>query len=177
MALTKLTEDLDIISKLSDEPNDSDGLTAAQLKAKFDEAGNKIKTYLNSVLTEELQAEGGAANVGIDYIEAISTAQTVQDALAALATMAQQSAQGVVSDGSITTPKLANGAVTKPKLAENSVGTANLENGAVTNAKTDFTAGFAPAGPLVLTSGVHYFASASELPSAAVTGQLAFVKV
>lgn len=57
MALTKLSKDLDIISKLSDEPNDSDGLTAEQLKAKFDESGNSIKDYINNTLTPEIDAE------------------------------------------------------------------------------------------------------------------------
>lgn len=54
MSLTKLTEDLNIIQALDDEPNDVGGLTAAQLKAKFDQAGGAIKTYLNETLTPEL---------------------------------------------------------------------------------------------------------------------------
>lgn len=53
MALTKLAEDLNIVSALDNEPNDVTGLTAEQLKAKFDEAGNKIKTYINNTLTTE----------------------------------------------------------------------------------------------------------------------------
>ena len=54
MSLTKLTADLNIIQALDDEPNDVGGLTAAQLKAKFDQAGGAIKTYLNGTLTPEL---------------------------------------------------------------------------------------------------------------------------
>ena len=38
MALTEFQDDLNIIQKLDDEPNDVGGLTAAELKAKFDEA-------------------------------------------------------------------------------------------------------------------------------------------
>lgn len=45
-----LNGDLNIIQKLDDEPNDVGGLTSAQLKAKFDEAGNTIKTYINDTL-------------------------------------------------------------------------------------------------------------------------------
>ena len=41
--LEYLNGDLNIIQKLDDEPNDVGGLTSAQLKAKFDEAGNVIK--------------------------------------------------------------------------------------------------------------------------------------
>jgi hypothetical protein len=36
--LTRLTDDLNVIQKLDDEPNDVGGLSAAELKAKFDEA-------------------------------------------------------------------------------------------------------------------------------------------
>lgn len=54
MPLTYFTEDMDIIQKLDDQPNDIGGLSADQLKAKFDEGGNKVKTYLNSSLLPEL---------------------------------------------------------------------------------------------------------------------------
>jgi len=59
MALTKLTENLNNIQALHDKPNTADGLTADQLKAKFDKAGNDIKTYINDTLTEELDATIG----------------------------------------------------------------------------------------------------------------------
>ena len=54
MSLTKMTADLNIIQALADKPNVSDGLSAQQLKAKFDESGNTIQTYINSTLTEEI---------------------------------------------------------------------------------------------------------------------------
>ena len=54
MALTKLLADVENIQKLSDKPNEIDGLTSAELKEKFDKAGADIKTYLNSTLTTEL---------------------------------------------------------------------------------------------------------------------------
>lgn len=62
-------------------------------------------------------------------------------------------------------------------LPEGSVNTATLADGAVTNDKTDFSEGFAPAGAIVLTKNVHYFDSEADLPDDAVEGQLAFVKV
>lgn len=58
MALTNLTRDLNIISALDDEPNDVGGLTAAQLKAKYDEAAGIIKTFLNNTLIPELTNDG-----------------------------------------------------------------------------------------------------------------------
>lgn len=36
MAMNGFTKDMNIIQKLNDEPNDRDGLTAGELKAKFD---------------------------------------------------------------------------------------------------------------------------------------------
>lgn len=50
LEIESLNGDLNIIQKLDDEPNDVGGLTSAQLKAKFDEAGNTIKTYINDTL-------------------------------------------------------------------------------------------------------------------------------
>ena len=54
MALTKLTASVNNIQQLSDKPNETDGLTSAELKERFDRAGATIKTYLNEVLTAEL---------------------------------------------------------------------------------------------------------------------------
>jgi hypothetical protein len=54
MALTKFLTNVNNISALSDRPNEIDGLTSAELKARFDKAGGDIKTYINEVLTEEV---------------------------------------------------------------------------------------------------------------------------
>lgn len=54
MAITYFTEDLNIIQKLDDQPNDVGGLSADELKEKFDESGNKIKDFLNNTLIPEL---------------------------------------------------------------------------------------------------------------------------
>lgn len=50
LVIPGLDDDMDIIQKLDDEPNDVGGLTAAELKAEFDKAGNIIKEYLNGTL-------------------------------------------------------------------------------------------------------------------------------
>lgn len=57
MSLTKFETDMNIISRLDDEPNDVGGLNSAQLKAKFDEAGLAIQHYLNEVLLPSIQKE------------------------------------------------------------------------------------------------------------------------
>lgn len=54
MAFTQLTTDMDIIVKLPDNPNSDAGLSAAQLKAKFDEGGKAIKAFINDTLLDEV---------------------------------------------------------------------------------------------------------------------------
>lgn len=58
MAFEKFNKDMKIISALDDEPNDVGGLTAAALKAKFDEGGEAIKRYLNDTLIPAIVADG-----------------------------------------------------------------------------------------------------------------------
>ncbi|NLC92047.1 MAG: hypothetical protein GX677_01050, partial [Treponema sp.] len=70
MALTKFTDDVEIIQALSNTPNATEGLTADQLKAKFDEATGKIKTYINDTLTAEVDTKIDAVE---DVIEAVDT--------------------------------------------------------------------------------------------------------
>lgn len=53
MSLTKLTENLNNVSNLSDKPS----LQADELKAVFDKAGNTIKDYINETLTEDINKE------------------------------------------------------------------------------------------------------------------------
>lgn len=56
MALTTLTTDLNVIAALDNYPPDDAGMTPAILKAKFDQAPNAIKTYINDTLIPELEA-------------------------------------------------------------------------------------------------------------------------
>lgn len=127
MAFTQFTQDMDIIAALSDEPNDYDGLDAAALKAKFDEGGNKIKEYINTVLLAQLAGTSAAANLGITPITGLS-ATTVQTALAAIFASAKDKS---IADGAITTAKLADTAVTGPKIAANAVDNTKLATDAV----------------------------------------------
>lgn len=50
MSLTKLTENLNNVSSLPDKP----ALNSNELKQVFDESGNTIKEYINTILTEEM---------------------------------------------------------------------------------------------------------------------------
>lgn len=51
MSIQKLTEDLNIIAGLDNQPT----LTPTQLKAKFDEASNIIKDYINNTLVDAIE--------------------------------------------------------------------------------------------------------------------------
>lgn len=87
MALTQLTSNLNIIQALDRYPNANNGLTYAQLQAKFDEAAGLIKTFLNSTLIAELgsttDGSSGADNVGATAIANL-TGTTVQSLLESL---------------------------------------------------------------------------------------------
>lgn len=133
--LTKLLADLSIISLLDDEPNDVGGLSAEELKAKFDEAANTIKDYINETLLPELASEIGAGNIGITTIAGVTGAENVQAALEKLELQLIDMTQGAVADGSINADKLADGAVTAAKLANLAVTAAALSAGAVETAK------------------------------------------
>lgn len=143
--LTKLTDDLNIIALLDNEPNDVGGLSAEELKAKFDEGSLIIQKYINEVLIPELAGENGAANIGITTVPALTGAETVQAALEAIERQMAEMTQGSVADGAIITQKLADGAVTAEKMAADAVGseaiaalavlTAKLADNAVTAAK------------------------------------------
>lgn len=107
MSLPKMTTAVDNISKLDTRPNAVNGLTADELKAKFDKAPEDIKRFLNEVLipaldgaitldalgavpeTRKVNGQALSADVtldaaSIDYAGAISGAANVKEALEAL---------------------------------------------------------------------------------------------
>ncbi len=131
MALTRLTDDLDIISVLDNEPNDVGGLSADAFKAEFDKAGNIIKKYINEVLLTELASAIGAENIGIAKVDGLTGISTVQAALAKIEKQMADMTQGAVADASISTEKLSDLAVTTAKLAAACVTAAKLAAGAV----------------------------------------------
>ncbi len=114
MALTTMTDDLNIIAALDDEPNDVGGLTASQLRAKFDEGSNDIKTYINDTHIPELDAEH------LPYI--YGSANTIKD-------MMENLTVGVMPDDSVTTAKLEDESVTAAKIEDGAVTSEKLASG------------------------------------------------
>lgn len=115
MALTKLTENLNVIQSLADKP----ALTAAELKQAFDTASNSIKTYLNETLTDELDTilgelasgetdlETALGEVQIAVGDAASSITTINTTLAGL----KSGATTKITIGSSVPSSLSNGEV------------------------------------------------------------------
>ena len=59
MAIAILTENLAVHQSMADEPNGDDGITAGELKAKFDQAALAIQKYLNETVVPAVNAAGG----------------------------------------------------------------------------------------------------------------------
>jgi len=111
MSLPKLTENLNKVSSLAEKPT----LTAQQLQAVFDEAGNAIKDYINDVLTTAIeQSITSTVQANKTTVENVLTSTSTTNALS--------SAQGKVLKGLID--ELESG---KQKLI--STGTSTPEGG------------------------------------------------
>lgn len=114
MAFTKITKDMHIIAALDDEPNDVGGLSAAQLKAKFDEGGLEVKDKFNA-LVDALEA-GGAESIGATMPDG-ATEGSVQDVLDYIHSEVGSAVLGQIPDASITGVKLVDGTIPNEKLA------------------------------------------------------------
>lgn len=133
MAFTQVSKDMDIIAALDDEPNDVGGLTAAQLKAKFDEGGKALKTYINDTLIPELESSTGGASIGVSASGI--TATKLNAALEELKAAVDEATIGTLPNGSVTTAKIQDGAVSSAKLGASAVSTEKIADEAVTSAK------------------------------------------
>lgn len=162
VTLTQFTDDLNIIAALSDQPNDSDGLDADQLKAKFDESSILIQNYINTVFIPELEeaitnAAAGITQNGISGsvlsegsvtadklnhtsgLEAVTT-NTIRDLAVTTAKIALQAiTTALIADRAVTQQKIALLGVGTPELANKAVTTAKLADGAVSEIKMDST--------------------------------------
>jgi hypothetical protein len=133
MALTTSTDSMAVIAALDDEPNDTGGLTASQLKAKFDEAATALQTYINDTHIPELDAE----HIPYQY----GGGTTIKDEMDSIV------AGGVATD-SITAAMLKSDSVTTAKIADGNVTTNKIDDAAVTRAKME-------TGVAIITSGSY----------------------
>lgn len=158
MAIPKLTENVSIISQLSDEPNSkgNEGLEGPELKEKFDEAGNIIKSFLNDVLIPYIEGVNGASSVGITEIPGVSGALDVQTALQVLKQQLDNTTTGSIPDNSLGSAKLANGAVIEEKIADSAVTGNKISLGSITDDKisTDKLSGTSLKSKTVATENI-----------------------
>ena len=133
MAFDTMNDDMNIISKLPDEPNDEGGMTASALKATFDKAGTLAKNAINKLIAA-LGASTAAGNIGFSPTAGVNKTN-IQAAIENVQSQIAGVALGSIPDGSITAQQLAAGAVTAAKLADGAVVTEKIADGSVTTGK------------------------------------------
>ena len=137
--LTTLDADVSIISKLDRLPNKSGELTYKELQAKFDEAANIIKDYINDTMLANIEdniSSGGGQMSGSNIVPGtITSTQLATNAVGETNIADYSVTNNKLGAGAVTAGKIDVLAVTNTKLASNSVTEVKIENGAVTNAK------------------------------------------
>lgn len=104
MGLEYLNDDLNIVSRLSNRPSETepDELTPQEFKEKFDEAANIIQKYINERLIPSIKAE----NVPFASVSGNVQGDTVAAAIEWLKDQMAQTQLGQIGDGTITDVKL-----------------------------------------------------------------------
>lgn len=155
MALPKFEKDIGYVSKLSDYPNVLDGLSAAELKARFDQAALDLQAYINNELIPQTETEltkaamgekpegtlnGGDLAIGSVSGDKLAYKTVTNDKIAENAVGMEELADSAVSTEklalkSVTGAKVADKAIEGSHLNDNIVSTAKLRDSSVTNTK------------------------------------------
>jgi hypothetical protein len=143
------------------------------MQSLFDEVRDALNALISAL--NSTASASGAKQIAISPIVGLTGYDNVQDALAGLLAIYEA---GTVTDGSVTTPKLASKAVTTAKIDDGAVDTEQLADGAVTGEKTDFSDGLAFGdatfnGKMILSSDDY----GDELPATPTAGRLFFKRV
>lgn len=101
MSIPTLDTDLSIVQKLDDYPNDVGGLSAAELKAKFDAGSLAVQNYINTVLIPALIA----SNLAFTPTTAIN-ASTIQAAIENVQAQLSSASQGSIPNNTVGMEKL-----------------------------------------------------------------------
>lgn len=106
MGFTRSTTDVKIHQSMSDYPRVEDGISAEELKKKFDAPAEQLQKDLNT-LEKELEDKTGATSLGaMPLSDGDNSGDNVQAKLEYLLGQAQNAVQGQIIDGSITQSKL-----------------------------------------------------------------------
>ena len=112
MALSTYTGATNYIAQLSDQPNDNEGLSAAELKALFDKFGTEFKQYFNETHVPEVETQINAAAQGI-------SADGVDGSLIIDGSVTSDKLSSTSGSEAISTDVIQDEAVTKEKLEQN----------------------------------------------------------
>lgn len=108
MSFTKSTTDISVHQKLGDYPNQDNGMTADELKKKFDYPAETLQKDLNKIV-EELENENATQNIGASKLdENDETENNIQAKLNKIYQATKDVTLGQIPDGTITEKKLAN---------------------------------------------------------------------
>ena len=138
-----MSQGVEIISKMKDRPWEApNGLSADEIKAKFDEAAKLLKSFINSFI-DELGKSSAAKNIGATFQNGgTNTPTTVQNVLDSLVSSSNRANDNSVKtdsieDGAVKTSKIYDGAVTAAKLGPGAVGAEKIAENAVSQVYTD----------------------------------------
>jgi len=132
MALTTYTGDTNIISQLDNQPNDNDGLSAAQLKAKFDQFATEFITFFNGEHLPEVLAAINAAAQGI-------SSDGVDGSLIIDGSVTSDKLSSTSGSEAISTDVIQDEAVTKEKLEQSVQDTLDAVSGKASFTETSVT--------------------------------------
>jgi len=160
MALTKYNGAINTIQSLSDKPNQTDGLTAAQLKVKFDQAAIDNQTYLDDTLTVEVDTK-------FTTIEADGFVTTARLATNAVTTTK-------ILDANVTGVKLENSGVVASTYKSVTVDAkGRVTNGTNPTTLSDYGITDAVSNTSTETiAGVKTFSSSPVVPTATANGEV-----
>lgn len=132
MSFTKSSTDISVHQKLGDYPNQDNGMTADELKKKFDYPAETLQNDLNKIV-EELENENATQSIGASKLdENDETENNVQAKLNKVYTEFKQVRDGGLKDNSIETSKLKDNVITTEKIIDSAITTNKIENSAIT---------------------------------------------
>ena len=106
MGFTRSTADLKVHQKLSDYPRVEDGVSAEELKKRFDAPAEQLQKDLNN-LQEELEGVLSASKIGANLLDANDTSENnVQAKLEKIRSEIQNTVLGQIPDSSIDKTKM-----------------------------------------------------------------------
>lgn len=135
MGFTRMNDNVSVHQSMPDEPNIDDGLSAEELKKKFDEPSEKLKQAFNDLISE-IEATTGASQIGSSALKTGDLSENnVQAKLESLQSQVDDLKSGELIDGSIVTSKIADSAINSDKLNSNAVVTDKIADNSIVTSK------------------------------------------